>query len=167
MPFDLNIYQHYKGNYYHIVLFGRHTETDEELAIYREVFSDNPNPTTWVRPLKMFSDKVPNPSKRCYDLDTTDRFSFIGNLITDKDSVIWEYGLCSKSIARRHKTNGEVQFVLWKAGEQGHTEDYWHPFGYGHAEFFRPNSWMFGKPTAPSKLSFFNKLINGVKRIFK
>lgn len=27
--------------------------------------------------------------------------------------------------ARRHRS-GRVEFVLWKAGERGHTEDYWH-----------------------------------------
>jgi hypothetical protein len=36
----------------------------------------------------------------------------------------WEYGTCKGKIARRGK-EGNVQFVMWKAGEQGHTEDYW------------------------------------------
>ena len=34
---------------------------------------------------------------------------------------------------------GRVQFVLWKAGEQGHTEDYWHDMGYGWELFFIPD----------------------------
>lgn len=40
----------------------------------------------------------------------------------------WEYGICREVPSRRHRKTGEVQFVLWKAGEQGHETDYWHPF---------------------------------------
>jgi hypothetical protein len=32
----------------------------------------------------------------------------------------------NKTPARKHRAKGNVQFVLWKAGEQGHSEDYWH-----------------------------------------
>ena len=39
----------------------------------------------------------------------------------------WEYGFFREGLpARRHKKNGSVQFILWKAGEQGHKEDFWH-----------------------------------------
>lgn len=43
----------------------------------------------------------------------------------------WEYGTCNNRVARRHKVNKNVQFVLWEKGEQkevdgiGHTEDKW------------------------------------------
>lgn len=40
----------------------------------------------------------------------------------------WEYGACRGLKARRNRHTGEVQFVLWKAGERGHVEDYWHNF---------------------------------------
>ncbi len=40
----------------------------------------------------------------------------------------WVYGTCRDRNARKHRKNGNVQFVLWKAGEQGHTEDCWHDF---------------------------------------
>jgi hypothetical protein len=39
----------------------------------------------------------------------------------------WEYGTCNGIRARTHKS-GAVQFVIWKAGEHGHTEDYWVDF---------------------------------------
>lgn len=55
------------------------------------------------------------------------------------DSV-WEYGICHDRIARRHKTTGDVQFVLWKAGEQGHIEDYWVNFGHGWGDLFVKDS---------------------------
>lgn len=43
---------------------------------------------------------------------------------------VWEYGTAGKHqrLARRHRINGNVQMVLWKAGEQGHTEDFWYDF---------------------------------------
>ena len=41
---------------------------------------------------------------------------------------VFEYGTCSNRQARKHKLKGNVQFVLWKKGEQGHKKDYWHNF---------------------------------------
>lgn len=44
----------------------------------------------------------------------------------------WEYGTCGlkpkDGVARCHMRDGNVQFVLWKTGEQGHSIDYWHDF---------------------------------------
>jgi len=40
----------------------------------------------------------------------------------------WIYGTCRDRRARKHRKKGNVQFVLWKAGEQGHKEDFWHDF---------------------------------------
>lgn len=54
-----------------------------------------------------------------------------------KRKPIWIYGTCRGRIARKHRKNGNVQFVLWKAGEQGHGEDYWidfHPDWWGEFE---------------------------------
>lgn len=48
----------------------------------------------------------------------------------------YEYGTCDGRKARRHKRTGDVQFILWKAGEQGHKKDFWISFGYGWAERF-------------------------------
>lgn len=54
----------------------------------------------------------------------------------------WEYGTCEPEpgtgVARRHRRKGNVQFVLWKAGEQGHTEDYWHDFDSSWWPSFKP-----------------------------
>lgn len=44
---------------------------------------------------------------------------------------LYEYGQCHERRARRNRLTGDVEFVLWKAGEQGHTEDYWHKVGDG------------------------------------
>jgi hypothetical protein len=39
----------------------------------------------------------------------------------------WEYGIFKYDTpARRHVRKGNVQFVLWKAGDHGHAEDFWY-----------------------------------------
>jgi hypothetical protein len=55
------------------------------------------------------------------------------------ESHFYEYGTCNKIPARRHKLKGNVQFVLWKAGEQGHKKDYWHDFDSSWRSYFKPN----------------------------
>ena len=60
-------------------------------------------------------------------------------LLRRPDSSLWEHGTVNGQAARRHKITGGCQFVLRKAGEQGHTEDYWHRFGDGHEKHFRMN----------------------------
>lgn len=40
----------------------------------------------------------------------------------------YEYGTCNGRPARRGMKYGNVQFVLWKAGEQGCSTDIWHDF---------------------------------------
>ena len=39
--------------------------------------------------------------------------------------------------ARLNKTTGKCEFILWKAGEQGHINDYWHATANGHERFFK------------------------------
>ena len=43
---------------------------------------------------------------------------------------IWEYGTAGNTArhSRRHKIKGNVQFILWEAGEQDYQDDYWHDF---------------------------------------
>ena len=56
-----DIVKHYKGNYYQIVGFATHTETVEDLIIYRLYNIENniiDNSKYWARPIKMFNDIV-------------------------------------------------------------------------------------------------------------
>jgi len=46
-------YRHYKGTKYFVHFIGRHTETQELLAIYSDELGN-----TWVRPYSMFIQKV-------------------------------------------------------------------------------------------------------------
>lgn len=61
-------YRHYKGNFYEVIDVARHSETLEELVVYRPVVAAsgfNPDTTKekgeqtlWVRPLSMFTENV-------------------------------------------------------------------------------------------------------------
>lgn len=48
-------YRHYKGNDYEVIGIARHSETQEELVVYRPLYGER---GLWVRPLKMFSENV-------------------------------------------------------------------------------------------------------------
>jgi hypothetical protein len=48
-------YRHYKGNAYEVIGVARHSETEEELVVYRKLYGDH---SLWVRPLGMFLEQV-------------------------------------------------------------------------------------------------------------
>ncbi|MDH5465090.1 MAG: DUF1653 domain-containing protein [Thiovulaceae bacterium] len=49
------IYEHYKGNKYEVIGLAKHSETEEELVVYRQLYDDH---ALWVRPLAMFIEEV-------------------------------------------------------------------------------------------------------------
>ncbi len=55
-------YRHYKGNIYQVIAIGKHSETLEELVIYKALYEskDFPYGQIWCRPLKMRQDTVNN-----------------------------------------------------------------------------------------------------------
>jgi hypothetical protein len=48
-------YRHYKGNDYQVIGIARHSETEEELVVYRCLYGDH---SLWVRPLAMFMEEI-------------------------------------------------------------------------------------------------------------
>ncbi|WP_417385858.1 DUF1653 domain-containing protein [Gimesia sp.] len=48
-------YRHYKGNSYTVIGVARHSETDEELVVYRPEYGER---GLWVRPKAMFLESV-------------------------------------------------------------------------------------------------------------
>jgi cyclomaltodextrinase len=51
----LGIYEHYKGNRYEAIGVAKHSETLEELVVYKALYGDG---QIWIRPLKMFMEEV-------------------------------------------------------------------------------------------------------------
>ena len=55
------LYQHYKGGRYEVIGEARHTETEEDLVLYRALYGER---GLWVRPLDMFCETVEVESKQ-------------------------------------------------------------------------------------------------------
>lgn len=64
-------YRHYKGQDYEVIGVARHSETEEQLVVYRTLYG---NFDLWVRPLTMFTETIE------IDGEHQPRFSFIGPL---------------------------------------------------------------------------------------
>ncbi len=64
-------YQHYKGPFYEVIDVARHSETEEEMVVYRTLYGDF---SLWVRPLSMFTETVEFEGKE------VKRFTYIGEM---------------------------------------------------------------------------------------
>ena len=63
------VYKHFKGDCYLVEDVARHSETDEELVIYRKLYEDG---SLWARPKAMFLAEVDRD--KYPDATQTDRF---------------------------------------------------------------------------------------------
>jgi hypothetical protein len=52
---SLGVYRHYKGNQYEVVGFAKHSETLEDMVIYKALYGEK---STWVRPLSVWDNDV-------------------------------------------------------------------------------------------------------------
>ena len=62
-------YRHFKGKEYEVLGIARHSETEEELVVYRALYGDF---GLWVRPARMWNETVERDGK------TFRRFTYIG-----------------------------------------------------------------------------------------
>ena len=62
-------YRHYKGGEYEVLFVARHSETEEQLVVYRTLYGDRDH---WVRPLAMFTETVEVEGRE------VPRFEFVG-----------------------------------------------------------------------------------------
>lgn len=62
-------YRHYKGKEYTVIGVARHSETEEELVVYRQEYGDH---GLWVRPKAMFLETVEVNGR------TVPRFQYLG-----------------------------------------------------------------------------------------
>jgi len=65
----LGLYKHYKGNQYEVIGFAVHSESLEDMVIYKALYGEK---ATWVRPLEMWEELVEVDGK------TVKRFEYIG-----------------------------------------------------------------------------------------
>ena len=62
-------YRHFKGKEYEVLFIARHSETEEEMVVYRALYGDG---GIWVRPASMWNETVERDGK------TYQRFTYIG-----------------------------------------------------------------------------------------
>ena len=63
-------YRHFKGNEYEVLFTARHSETEEEMVVYKALYGDG---GIWVRPASMWNETVVRDGKEYK------RFTYIGN----------------------------------------------------------------------------------------
>lgn len=54
---ELGLYKHYKGNIYEVIGVAKHSETLEEMVVYKATYQKD-GENLWVRPLQMFLETV-------------------------------------------------------------------------------------------------------------
>ena len=64
----LGEYRHFKGGRYEVIAIARHSETCEEMVVYRALYGDG---GVWVRPLSMWEETVE------YGGEKVKRFTYI------------------------------------------------------------------------------------------
>ena len=68
------LWRHFKGNLYEVIGTARHSETVEEMVIYKALYesADFGKNAVWVRPFYMFEEQVTRDGK------TFPRFTYLG-----------------------------------------------------------------------------------------
>ncbi len=62
-------YRHFKGNEYVVLFTAKHSETCEEMVVYRALYGEG---DVWVRPASMWNEKVERDGKSFL------RFEYLG-----------------------------------------------------------------------------------------
>ena len=62
-------YRHFKGREYEVLFLARHSETEEWMVVYRQLYGER---GLWVRPASMWNETVERDGK------TYRRFTYIG-----------------------------------------------------------------------------------------
>jgi hypothetical protein len=57
MSVELGLYKHYKGHIYEVIGIARHSETEEELVVYKATYQKE-GENLWVRPKAMFMESL-------------------------------------------------------------------------------------------------------------
>lgn len=55
------MYRHYKGNLYEVLAVAKHSETLEDMVVYKALYGEG---VVWVRPLLMFEEEIIKDSEK-------------------------------------------------------------------------------------------------------
>ena len=69
MQIPLGIYRHFKGNLYEAVAIAKHSETLEEMVVYRALYGEG---EFWIRPLSLWMEQIERNGEKI------PRFSYMG-----------------------------------------------------------------------------------------
>lgn len=73
------VYRHFKGKYYQVIGVAHHSETMEELVVYRALYGER---GLWVRPASMWEETVER------DGMIYKRFTYIGEMDPQIDAAL-------------------------------------------------------------------------------
>ena len=73
------VYRHYKGNFYELLYIATHSETLENMVVYKALYGDG---KIWVRPLSMWSEIVTLKNG-----EKTERFTYAGEVEQKSNEV--------------------------------------------------------------------------------
>ncbi len=65
----LGKYRHFKGGEYEVIALAKHSETQEEMVVYRALYGEK---QIWVRPAEMWNEQIERNG------ETFSRFTYIG-----------------------------------------------------------------------------------------
>ena len=66
-------YRHFKGNEYEVLYVAKHSETLEDMVVYRALYGER---GVWVRPASMWNERITRDGK------TFRRFTYVGDADT-------------------------------------------------------------------------------------
>lgn len=66
----LGRYRHFKGNEYEVLFLAKHSETGEDMVVYRALYGSG---DVWVRPASMWNENVTRDGVTC------PRFTYLGD----------------------------------------------------------------------------------------
>lgn len=113
---ESGVYRHFKGNYYEVLCIAKHTETGEQVVVYKALYGDG---KIYARPLEMFAsevdkEKYPNARQRY-------RFDRIYNTPKEKDMSSVCEGLYTTYWMATHvdRTMTKEEFDKWFSENYG------------------------------------------------
>jgi hypothetical protein len=61
MDIKIGKYRHFKGNEYEVLYLAKHSETQEEMVVYKALYGEG---GVWVRPAAMWNEEIEREGKK-------------------------------------------------------------------------------------------------------